>query len=80
MAKIVTHTCTHIKRSVTSRNRTPMGSGMSTPVGVLICTPYGGAYAHGGPKGLPCAPGPKVPVKKKKKKNLTVITILAKIN
>ena len=74
MAKIVTHTCTHIKRSVTSRNRTPYGVRYEHP-------PTGGAhYAHGGPKGLPCAPGPKVPVKKKKKINLAVITILAKIN
>ena len=46
-----------------------------------MSTPYGGAHMHMGDlKVSPCAPGPKVPVKKKKNKVWLVITILAKIN
>ena len=38
------------------------------PKGVGMSTPVGGAHMHMGDlKVSPCAPGPKVPVKKKKK-------------
>ena len=42
---------------------------LTNPFGVGMSTPVGGAHMHMGDlKVSPCAPGPKVPVKKKKKK------------
>ena len=68
------------KKKKAAAYQPPSGVGTG-PLGVRYEHPYGDAHMHMGDlKVSPCAPGPKVPVKKKKKKNWLVITILAKIN
>ena len=50
---------------------TPFGGWYRTPSGSCRSTPVGCAHRHMGDlKVSPCAPGPKVPVKKKKKLGL----------